>query len=70
MDKEEETELTQFLSAVFPALDSTVTEIRIELDKLGGDGIEDLQHVTEEDLLFLKPLRRRKLLVAISESKY
>eukprot|EP00057_Strongylocentrotus_purpuratus_P008638 XP_011663112.1 PREDICTED: uncharacterized protein LOC105437795 [Strongylocentrotus purpuratus] len=67
MDKEEETELTQFLSQVFPALDSAVTEIRIELDKLGCDGIEDLQHVTEEDLLFLKPLRRRKLLAAISE---
>ena len=71
MDKEA-AELTQFLSQVFPTLDDeNLREIRIELvDKLGCDEVEYLQHATEDDLHFLKPLRRRKLLAAISESKH
>ena len=65
------TEITEFLSQVFPALDNDSTAgIRVELVNLGCDAVEDLQHVTEDDLSFLKPLRRRKLLAAISKSKY
>lgn len=64
-------ELMQFLSTVFPTLDEeNLKEIRVELDKLGCDEVEYLQHATEDDLHFLKPLRRRKLLAAISESKH
>ena len=71
MDKEA-AELTQFLSQVFPTLDDeNLQEIMIELvDKLGCDEVKYLQHATGDDLHFLKPLRRRKLLAAISESKH
>ncbi|XP_064641978.1 uncharacterized protein LOC135496292 [Lineus longissimus] len=64
-----EGELMGFLRNVFPSMDKdSLQQITTTLvDTLGCDDVDDLRHATEADLEFLKPLRRRKLLAAISE---